>query len=244
MKKGHYGEYTGNARHSRKQEMIHDRELIYDAKTQLHQADQDYKNDSPLHYRPGDIHSGSTGAYDAENNEFSAAIAGVEGGNLAIKAFGEGATSIITAVGEKNKQDANVARNKDQTQRNSLSTINTGDFGNKHSWETDPIDGSNKSNPWLGKGNFGHEDAMREAKIAASSEFGGRIPSYKEAYDYNYQGVGDEWKNKGGLKGYTQHMQNDRTEEQLSQRETARTKAETTGEGSIIELRKKFPLGP
>ena len=170
MKKGHYGEYTGNARHSRKQEMIHDRELIYDAKTQLHQADQDYKNDSPLHYRPGDIHSGSTGAYDAENNEFSTAIAGVEGVNKAIKAFGEGATSIITAVGEKNKQDANVARNKDQTQRNSLSTINTGDFGNKHSWQTDPIDGSNKSNPWLGKGNFGHEDAMRKQKINASRE--------------------------------------------------------------------------
>ena len=39
MEKGHYGEYTGNARHARKQEMIHDRELIYDAKKQLHKAD-------------------------------------------------------------------------------------------------------------------------------------------------------------------------------------------------------------
>jgi hypothetical protein len=47
MKKGHYGQYTGNARHSRKEEMIHDRELIYDAKKQLHHADQDYKHDSP-----------------------------------------------------------------------------------------------------------------------------------------------------------------------------------------------------
>lgn len=47
MEKGHYGSYTGNARHSRKEEMIHDRELIYDAKTQLHKADQDYKQDSP-----------------------------------------------------------------------------------------------------------------------------------------------------------------------------------------------------
>lgn len=47
--KGYYGEYTGNARHSRKEEMIHDRELIYDAKTQLHKADQDYKHDSPAH---------------------------------------------------------------------------------------------------------------------------------------------------------------------------------------------------
>lgn len=49
MKKGHYGDYTGNARHSRKEEMIHDRELIYDAKKQLHHADQDYKSDSPTH---------------------------------------------------------------------------------------------------------------------------------------------------------------------------------------------------
>ena len=115
MKKGHYGEYTGNARHSRKQEMIHDRELIYDAKTQLHQADQDYKNDSPLHYRPGDIHSGSTGAYDAENNEFSAAIAGVEGGNLAIKAFGKGASDIITAVGKNPRPDQKEKPNMDMT---------------------------------------------------------------------------------------------------------------------------------
>lgn len=49
MEKGHYGQYTGNARHSRKEEMIHDRELIYDAKKQLHHADQDYKHDSPNH---------------------------------------------------------------------------------------------------------------------------------------------------------------------------------------------------
>ena len=54
MEKGHYGEYTGNARHARKQEMIHDRELIYDAKKQLHHADQDYKHDSPNHNRVGD----------------------------------------------------------------------------------------------------------------------------------------------------------------------------------------------
>ena len=46
---GHFGHYTGNARHSRKEEMIHDRELIYDAKKQLHHADQDYKSDSPAH---------------------------------------------------------------------------------------------------------------------------------------------------------------------------------------------------
>ena len=47
MEKGHFGGYTGNARHSRKEEMIHDRELIYDAKKQLHNADKDYKHDSP-----------------------------------------------------------------------------------------------------------------------------------------------------------------------------------------------------
>ena len=49
MEKGHFGGYTGNARHSRKEEMIHDRELISDAKKQLHHADQDYKHDSPAH---------------------------------------------------------------------------------------------------------------------------------------------------------------------------------------------------
>ena len=49
MEKGHYGQYTGNARHSRKEEMIHDRELISYAKKQLHHADQDYKHDSPAH---------------------------------------------------------------------------------------------------------------------------------------------------------------------------------------------------
>jgi len=43
MKKGHYGHYTGNARHSRKEEMIHDREMIYDAKTQIHNEDKKYK---------------------------------------------------------------------------------------------------------------------------------------------------------------------------------------------------------
>ena len=47
MEKGHYGDYTGNSRHSRKEEMIHDRELISDAKKQLHSADEDYKHDSP-----------------------------------------------------------------------------------------------------------------------------------------------------------------------------------------------------
>ena len=36
--------YTGNNHHARKEEMIHDRELIYDAKKQLHRADESYKH--------------------------------------------------------------------------------------------------------------------------------------------------------------------------------------------------------
>jgi hypothetical protein len=56
MEKGHYGQYTGNARHSRKEEMIHDRELIYDAKKQLHRADKDYKHDSPAKNISPSIH--------------------------------------------------------------------------------------------------------------------------------------------------------------------------------------------
>jgi hypothetical protein len=145
MKKGHYGDYTGNARHSRKQEMIHDREMIYDAKTQihnedkkykesgsdsdkrdmiherelihdtktqLHHADQDYKNDSPLNYKAGDIHSGSTGAYDAENNEFSAEISRIEGIGKVNEAFGEAAGSVITALGEKNSDGGGETPNQ------------------------------------------------------------------------------------------------------------------------------------
>jgi len=39
------GEYSGNhPRFSRKEEMIHDRELIYDTKKQLHRADEAYKH--------------------------------------------------------------------------------------------------------------------------------------------------------------------------------------------------------
>jgi len=43
MERGHYGEYSGNARHSRlKQDMIHERELIHDAKNEIHNEDQKY----------------------------------------------------------------------------------------------------------------------------------------------------------------------------------------------------------
>lgn len=56
MKKGHYGHYTGNARHSRKEEMIHDRELIYDAKTQIHHEDEKYKHTGKDSYKQDMIH--------------------------------------------------------------------------------------------------------------------------------------------------------------------------------------------
>ena len=56
MKKGHYGHYTGNARHSRKEEMIHDREMIYDAKTQIHNEDEKYKHTGESGYKQDMIH--------------------------------------------------------------------------------------------------------------------------------------------------------------------------------------------
>jgi len=56
MKKGHYGHYTGNARHSRKEEMIHDREMIYDAKTQIHNEDEKYKHTGKSGYKQDMIH--------------------------------------------------------------------------------------------------------------------------------------------------------------------------------------------
>ena len=56
MEKGHYGHYTGNARHSRKEEMIHDRELIYDAKTQIHHEDEKYKHTGKDSYKQDMIH--------------------------------------------------------------------------------------------------------------------------------------------------------------------------------------------
>jgi len=69
MEKGHYGQYTGNARHSRKEEMIHDRELIYDAKKQLHHADQDYKSDSPAKALDP-MHNGKPGVQKEDFNQF------------------------------------------------------------------------------------------------------------------------------------------------------------------------------
>lgn len=56
MKKGHYGKYTGNARHSRKEEMIHDREMIYDAKTQIHNEDKKYRETGKDSYKQDMIH--------------------------------------------------------------------------------------------------------------------------------------------------------------------------------------------
>jgi len=76
MEKGHFGGYTGNARHSRKEEMIHDRELIYDAKKQLHHADQDYKSDSPAK----NSGLGPKKAGSALNMVFSTPVRGATGG--------------------------------------------------------------------------------------------------------------------------------------------------------------------
>lgn len=56
MRKGHYGHYTGNARHSRKEEMIHDREMIYDAKTQIHNEDKKYRETGKDAYKQDMIH--------------------------------------------------------------------------------------------------------------------------------------------------------------------------------------------
>ena len=56
MEKGHFGHYTGNARHSRKEEMIHDREMIYDAKTQIHNEDDKYKDSGKDSYKTDMIH--------------------------------------------------------------------------------------------------------------------------------------------------------------------------------------------
>ena len=56
MKKGHYGHNTGNARHSRKEEIIHQREIIYDAKTQIHNEDEKYKHTGKSGYKQDMIH--------------------------------------------------------------------------------------------------------------------------------------------------------------------------------------------
>jgi hypothetical protein len=70
MEKGHFGKYTGNARHSRKEEMIHDRELIFDAKKQLHNADKDYKKDSSSFQMQGDLDKdGKLSGYEANRQE-------------------------------------------------------------------------------------------------------------------------------------------------------------------------------
>jgi hypothetical protein len=76
MEEGHYGNYTGNARHSRKEEIIHDRELIHDAKKQLHHADQDYKSDSPAQ----NSGLGPKKAGSALNMVFSTPVRGATGG--------------------------------------------------------------------------------------------------------------------------------------------------------------------
>ena len=62
--------YSGNhPRFSRKEEMIHDRELIYDAKQQLHRADKAYK-ESPAH-KMDPMHNGKPGVQKDDFAQFS-----------------------------------------------------------------------------------------------------------------------------------------------------------------------------
>ena len=102
MEKGHFGKYTGNARHSRKEEMIHDRELIFDAKKQLHNADKDYKKDSPF-----------------EGNAFTGAMAD-SGGNYA-----QAKEALDSPVKSMNGMGGMAATSKKQN-LTSVATIETG----------------------------------------------------------------------------------------------------------------------
>ena len=62
--------YSGNhPRFSRKEEMIHDRELIYDAKQQLHRADKAYK-ESPAH-KMDPMYNGKPGVQKDDFAQFS-----------------------------------------------------------------------------------------------------------------------------------------------------------------------------
>tara|TARA_R110001592_G_scaffold339_2_gene1965 strand:+ start:394 stop:861 length:468 start_codon:yes stop_codon:yes gene_type:complete len=73
MEQGHYGHYTGNSRASRlKNDMIHERELIHDAKNQIHNEDKKY-------------HSAGMQKYDAVAKNSKAYIAGMENGMGGLK---------------------------------------------------------------------------------------------------------------------------------------------------------------
>jgi len=113
MEKGHFGKYTGNARHSRKEEMIHDRELIFDAKKQLHNADKDYKKDSPFE---GNAFTGAmadSGGNYAQAKEALDSPLGAEGGinagnansnSTSVATLGTGMTFEKFAEGQAKKQ--------------------------------------------------------------------------------------------------------------------------------------------
>jgi len=62
--------YSGNhPRFSRKEEMIHDRELIYDAKQQLHRADKAYKESPASKMDP--MYNGKPGVQQGDFAQFS-----------------------------------------------------------------------------------------------------------------------------------------------------------------------------
>ena len=130
MEKGHFGDYTGNARHSRKEEMIHDRELIFDAKKQLHNADKDYKKDGP--HMQGDLDKdGKLSGYEANRQEkiseaMSDSPAELHGGihttppgrstsrvNLEAKTL-TSVPKISTGIGSVNKVNPNAKTKKQQ----------------------------------------------------------------------------------------------------------------------------------
>jgi len=111
MEKGHFGKYTGNARHSRKEEMIHDRELIFDAKKQLHNADKYYKKDSSSFQMQGDLDKdGKMSGYEA-NRQKKISEAMSDG---PVKAMGD---VVRLETGTANRETPKSNGNKTPTQK-------------------------------------------------------------------------------------------------------------------------------
>ena len=114
MEKGHFGKYTGNARHSRKEEMIHDRELIFDAKKQLHDADKDYKKDSSSFQMQGDLDKdGKMSGYEA-NRQKKISEAMSDG---PVKAMGDVGDVVRLETGDANRETPKSNGNKTPTQK-------------------------------------------------------------------------------------------------------------------------------
>ena len=114
MEKGHFGKYTGNARHSRKEEMIHDRELIFDAKKQLHNADKYYKKDSSSFQMQGDLDKdGKMSGYEA-NRQKKISEAMSDG---PVKAMGDVGDVVRLETGDANRETPKSNGNKTPTQK-------------------------------------------------------------------------------------------------------------------------------